>query len=475
MKTTFSRTFFPAAVILLVALCGIGLTFQFIAKYVMTDRAMEQLTVCAQSVSRLVTAYDAAQNAQRQNFIVNLSLVSQVTETDIVLCDAQGTLVLCSDAPMGCSHQGLQVGKEYLQAVVSAGVVENTGVVRGIFDEARHVVSVPAVDSQGNLIGLVMVSAPIAESLKALNALSRFFLMITLTILVVSIVVMSVVARKHSDPLRQMSRAAVAFGHGDLTARVNVRPDSPVEIRELALAFNNMAVSLQKSEYQRQEFVANVSHELKTPMTTIAGFADGILDGTIPEEKHSYYLQLISAETKRLSRLVRSMLDISRLQAVDGIPEEQLLRFDITECAGQVLLGFEQKITQKELDVQVDMPQLPVYTRAQKDYIVQVIYNLLDNAVKFCPAGGLLGLTVRTGGNKIYLSITNAGDTIPAEELPLVFDRFHKIDKSRMQNRDGWGLGLYIVRTIICAHGEDISVESQAGKTTFTFTLPLIN
>ena len=139
MKTTFSRTFFPAAVILLVALCGIGLTFQFIAKYVMTDRAMEQLTVCAQSVSRLVTAYDAAQNAQRQNFIVNLSLVSQVTETDIVLCDAQGTLVLCSDAPMGCSHQGLQVGKEYLQAVVSAGVVENTGVVRGILPDGTPV------------------------------------------------------------------------------------------------------------------------------------------------------------------------------------------------------------------------------------------------------------------------------------------------------------------------------------------------
>ena len=186
-------------------------------------------------------------------------------------------------------------------------------------------------------------------------------------------------------------------------------------------------------------------------------------------------MQIVSDETKRLSRLVRSMLDISRLQDQSGIPEEQKTRFDVTECIGQVLITFEQKIMTKGVLVDVDMPDHPVYTQANQDYISQVIYNLVDNAVKFCPSEGNMGITVTEGGNKVYVSVSNEGDTIPPEELPLVFDRFHKLDKSRSQNRDGWGLGLYIVKTIVCSHGENISVSSRNGKTEFTFTLPLVN
>ena len=151
------------------------------------------------------------------------------------------------------------------------------------------------------------------------------------------------------------------------------------------------------------------------------------------------------------------------------------MHLDLEECAGQMLITFEQKITSKNLNVDVDMPLHPVYTIANQDYISQVIYNLLDNAVKFCPEGGTLGLKIREGGNKAYVSISNDGETIPPEELPLVFDRFHKLDKSRSQNRDGWGLGLYIVKTIVCSHGEKISVTSRDGKTEFTFTMPLVN
>ena len=221
--------------------------------------------------------------------------------------------------------------------------------------------------------------------------------------------------------------------------------------------------------------MAIVSHELKTPMTTIGGYVDGILDGTIPPERHRYYMRIVSDETKRLSRLVRSMLDISRLQDSGGIPEEKKTRFDVEEAAGQVLITFEQKITAKNLEVDVDLPEHPVYTRADQDAITQVIYNLIDNGVKFCREGGTLGLRIREGGSKIYFSVSNEGTPIPADELPLVFDRFHKIDKSRSQNREGWGLGLYIVKTIICSHGENISVSSRDNRTEFTFTLPLVN
>ena len=219
--------------------------------------------------------------------------------------------------------------------------------------------------------------------------------------------------------------------------------------------------------------MANVSHELKTPMTTISGFVDGMLDGTIPADRHAHYMQMVSDETKRLSRLVRSMLDISRLQDQD-IPEEKKTRFDLQELVGQTLITFEQKVEAKNLTVDVDFPNHPTFTFAGADYITQVIYNLLDNAVKFCPQDGTLGVRIKAGTQKLYVSISNSGETIPPEELPLLFDRFHKIDKSRSQNRDGWGLGLYIVKTIVMRHGEDISVTSQNGVTTFTFTLPLV-
>ena len=208
-------------------------------------------------------------------------------------------------------------------------------------------------------------------------------------------------------------------------------------------------------------------------MTTISGFVDGILDGTIPPEQSEAYLRLVSDETKRLSRLVRSMLDISRLQDQQGIPEEQKTRFDGEEILGQVLISFEQKIEEKKLQVQVDMPEHPVFTHANQDYITQVIYNLVDNGVKFCPEGGTLGISIREGGNKVYLSVINDGEDIPARELPLVFERFHKIDKSRSQNRDSWGLGLYIVKTIMSNLGESVTVTSEDGVTAFTFTLTL--
>lgn len=475
MKSSFSRSFFPAITVLLMALIVFGFVFQTLARNVMTQRSMQRLKIEAQTVAKLAEAYYNHGDRHDEEFFITLTVAAQVSQADTVICDKNGTLILCSDAPMGCSHQGLQIGLDYLDRVMASGYAENTGVLEGLYADTRHVVSVPIIADDNTAVGIVLVSAPVVEAMSALTSFSRIYLLCSAAAVLVAVAIMLWVAKNHSTPLSQMRKAAVAFGHGNLNARVEVKSTYPDEIQELALAFNNMAVSLQKSEYQRQEFVANVSHELKTPMTTIAGFADGILDGTIPPERQEHYLQLISEETKRLNRLVRSMLDTARLQENQNIPDSQKSRFDVTESAGQVLLSFEQKITAKNLDVQVDMPDYPVYTRAQQDQITQVLYNLVDNAVKFCPEAGQLGLTLRTGGNKIYISVRNSGKTIPADELPLVFDRFHKLDKSRTENRDGWGLGLYIVKTIICAHGENISVVSREGHTEFTFTLPMVN
>ena len=476
MKSSFSRIFSAAATILLLALLLLGFSFQALVKEYMVESTVSDLKKDAQIISELAASYSLEDSLSSSDFLLNLDVACQISDSDAVICDASGTVILCSDALSGCEHQGLQVNEEYLRLVLENGGHTSTTVLDGLYDDTRYVAAAPIVNDEGTLCsGIVIVSHPTESTSIILAGISRIFLTVALIVVLAAVLAVTAFARTNARPLKDMAKAAVAFGHGDLDARVKITDDYTEETEELALAFNNMAQTLQKSEYQRQEFVANVSHELKTPMTTIAGYVDGILDGTIPEHRRDYYLQMVSDETKRLSRLVRSMLDISRLQSEGGIPEEKKMHFDLEECAGRVLITFEQKINAKKLEVDVDMPEHPVFTFAEQDAVTQVIYNLIDNAVKFCPDGGTLGLKIREGGGKAYISVSNDGETIPPEELPLVFDRFHKTDKSRSQNRDGWGLGLYIVRTLINSHGENISVTSRDGKTEFTFTMPLVN
>ncbi len=475
MKTTFGRTFSTAAAILLLALLVLGASFQSQVRSFLEDSTMADLQNDAKVISNLAAAYSIDGSLSSRDFLLNLDIASQVSDADAVICDARGTVILCSDALTGCEHQGLQVNEGYLKQVIKNGGHTDTGIIGGLYKENRYVVSTSIVSSDGKAVsGIVIVSTPTATTDKLLSQISRIFLSVALIVVLFAVLAVSAFARNHSKPLRHMAKVANAFGHGNFDGRVKLEDGYSEEMKELSLAFNNMASTLQKSEYQRQEFVANVSHELKTPMTTISGYIDGILDGTIPESRRDHYLRIVSDETKRLSRLVRSMLDISKLQDQD-IPDERKLHFDLEDAMGQVLITFEQKIYGKNLDVSVEMPEHPVYTIADPDAVTQVIYNLIDNAVKFSPEGGTLGLKIREGGGKAYVSVSNEGETIPPEELPLVFDRFHKMDKSRTQNRDGWGLGLYIVKTIVCSHGENISVTSRDGKTEFTFTMPLVN
>ena len=237
-------------------------------------------------------------------------------------------------------------------------------------------------------------------------------------------------------------------------------------------SFNKMADSLEQAEKRRSEFIANISHELRTPMTTISGFADGILDGTIPANQQEKYLRSIRDETRRLSRLVREMLSVSQAKAKAANPATRS-NFDLTELMLQTLLSFESRATKKNLDVDPQLPDDHLMVHADKDAITQVIYNLLDNAVKFSEKGSCLVVRLYKDNGKAYVSVKDKGETIPPEDLPFIFDRFHKSDRSRSLDKDGVGLGLYLVKTIINSHDEDIAVKSENGETEFVFTLPL--
>ena len=460
-------------VVLLLALLAVGVFLRALLDDYLTKTAFSQLENDSKVMASLTSAYYNNDSLNSMEFLMNLDIAGQLSDADTVICDENGTILLCSRAPLGCEHQGLTVGQEFLEQVKNNGYAKDVGLMQGLYDESRYVYSIPVLDDNDTMLGMVILSRSVASSKAVLNKMTDIYIALSCLVIIVAVGLIGLFVHRQSKPLRKMAKIARDFGHGDLDARVEIRDHYTLEVEELALAFNNMASSLQKSEYQRQEFVANVSHELKTPMTTIGGYIDGILDGTIPPEKSRHYMTIVSEEIKRLSRLVRSMLDISQLGS-DSIPPEKKSRFDLEEAVGQVLITFEQKITNKNLQVDVQMPEHPVFTLANRDAVTQVIYNLLDNAVKFCPQGQNLGVRIHPAGNKAYISISNDGKTIPPEELSLVFDRFHKIDKSRSENRDGWGLGLYIVKTIVCSHGENISVTSLDGKTEFTFTMPIV-
>ena len=270
-------------------------------------------------------------------------------------------------------------------------------------------------------------------------------------------------------PLRTMTGAAKSFGKGDFSARVVVAGKD--EVAELGRAFNNMAESLEGLEKMRNAFLANVSHDLRTPMTTISGFIDGITSGAIPPEKHEYYLNVIQSEIHRLSRLVSQILDVSRLES--GERKFTYTDFDIAEMARVILISFEQKIEAKRLDVAFEADSDEIAVNADKDAIYQVLYNLCHNAIKFSREGGKFIIKItREAPKKVRVSVFDEGQSISDEDLKLVFDRFYKTDKSRGLDKNGVGLGLYISKTIVEAHGEKIYASSREGDgAEFVFTL----
>ena len=281
MKSSFSRNFSTAATILLLTLTILGASFQIQINNFLEDTTISRLTQDSEVVANLAGAYGMDGNLNSRELMLNLDVVSQITNADIVVCDSRGYITICSNTLSGCDHDGWQLNPDFLDKVYESGGYSATGTIRNLYDEERYVVSAPIV-SGDNKLGIVIVSTPTAGTKQVLNKISNIFLTVSVFVVLIAVLGVMAFARRESKPLKELARTATAFGHGELDARVKIDEDCSEEMEELALAFNNMASSLQKSEYARQEFVANVSHELKTPMTTISGYVDGILDGTIP-------------------------------------------------------------------------------------------------------------------------------------------------------------------------------------------------
>jgi len=477
VKTLYGRQMAIMAGVIFASFLLMGSAFAGLSyQYVISDKreAMERdAGRIADFTSEYLTGFGSGiQDDLYKNYVAALSGISGST---VILSENTGEVVLAV-TPAGSGLNKGEVPSEVIREVTQQGNYARLDNLGGLVNGKCYVVGTPilqhsAVSGVTYQRGIVFVVNEVASVTQLWRDFSTIFVLTAVVVFLLAALASSFTSLRLTKPLKDMAEAARKFGKGEFEVRVEGCEKRQDEVGELAEAFNAMADSLAKSEHQRSEFIANVSHELKTPMTTIAGFADGILDGTIPPEKEEEALKTISSETRRLSRLVRRMLDLSKLQSSENVTAQE--RFDVSEVLIRVLVSLEGKITGRGLDVETDLPDTPVMVWGDPDAITQVCYNLLDNAVKFAAPGTALGLRVQVKGEKAYVSVRDSGETIPPEELNSVFDRFHKADRSRSEDREGVGLGLYIVKTIINNHKENITVTSENGVTEFTFTLSI--
>ena len=469
-KGIYWRTFTVTVGMVALTLVLLGASFFALTySYIMTEKRAE-LRSRAEIIAQM--ALDAYANSgtwlsQRDGIRSLLGVAQQMSGTDFLIYVPQAGAFIGTNTELDNRDVNLPAAMGEKLAKGESYLGSST---LGLYEKARIVVAVPARSTGNVVIGPVLAVAEPNSMTEMWRAFLGIFAMTAVTVLLIAFVATAATAMQQAKPIRDMAAASRRFADGNFDARVQDtgRED---EIGELTEAFNAMADSLQKTEQQRREFIANISHELKTPMTTIAGYADGILDGVISPEEERQYLSIISAESRRLSRLVRRMLDVSQLQSLDLIHQKKA--FDLSESMRRVLVSMEKKITARGLDVDVEIPEDPVMVLGDNDLLTQVVYNLLENAAKFASRNSTLFLGLEKKGEKAVVTVRNDGHTIPPEELPLLFERFHKSDRSRSEDKDGVGLGLYIVRTILEQHHEKITAASQDGVTTFSFSIKL--
>ncbi|MBQ8076281.1 MAG: HAMP domain-containing histidine kinase [Oscillospiraceae bacterium] len=471
MKSIYLRNFIATAAMIGLSLLLVAISIFLIGRSYIIEDYLNSMHDSADEVAHSASALAEEDSLNSWMLGMILSSISKATGNHIFVADGTGIVVSCCDELPVCSHLGKQIPEDVLSGIHSRGVFQGKKLLTGFFPEERLLVAVP-VSSESSTIGYVAVSV---MQKNIFSPWKTFLIVMTFASIVVFAAILIfafVYSKRMAKPLDEIAEASRSFARGDFSVRVPQNTDTSYEMGALIDSFNKMADSLENAEKRRSEFISNVSHELRTPMTTISGFADGILDGTIPKEEEEKYLRSIRDETRRLSRLVRSMLDASKMKSMASDPKRRTT-FDLTELVLQTLLSFEKRATEKNLDVDPQFPDNRLMVHADKDGITQVIYNLLDNAVKFAQPGSCITLRLYIEDKKAYCSVQDVGETIPADDLPYIFDRFHKSDRSRSLDKDGVGLGLYLVKTILNSHDEDIAVKSEDGVTEFVFTLPL--
>ena len=468
-RSLFARFFSLCSVIILSSIILLGIMLVTLSARYFREENLDTLQENAQHAANLVS-YNYTGNAgmyiNSRTIRESFNILSAASKADVFFVDSSGQTAVCIDGE-GCRHRTYIVEKNIMEKALGGGYRGISG-LGGIYTDPMYVVGVPVTTPLGT-IGVVFAGSSASGMQSFLKDVFLIFALGAILVIALSFIVTYFTTDAMVRPLKAMVSATNSFAHGDFSVRVPVEGDE--EIEQLAMAFNNMATSLATTETARRSFVANVSHELKTPMTTIGGFIDGILDGTIPQDRYFHYLRIVSEEVKRLSRMVVSMLNISRIEAGEMKLEPQSV--DVSKIILDTVLGFEQQIDAKNIEI-IGLDNEHRTVEADPDMVHQIAYNLIENAVKFTPEGGSITIYYHNDGKSLITGIRNSGEGISKGEIPMLFDRFYKSDRSRSIDTKGVGLGLHIVKSLIHLQGGSISVRSAEGEyTEFAFSLPI--
>ena len=416
----------------------------------------KQMGIIENSINNYLNQQDGSYSQLKE--IIKMACIS--TNTEAIITDRLGYVYLVN----GEDYQNLMYRKiklnteslssniEFKKEVFKVDNVSIKGYVKAIYEDGEidgYMIMVMQNESERNFNMFIIWITVIIE--------------IIISAIVIKIVTNQIIIR----PIDNINNVAKRLAKGEVEKRVVVNCNN--EIGELSESFNIMAECLEKSDTKRREFISNVSHELRSPITSIKGFIGGILDGVIPRDRENYYLKIVYDEVDRLARLVNDLLDMSAMES--GKFNLAITEFDINQVISLCILNLEHKIQEKGLNVKATFHNNRAYVLGDRDRIIQVVTNIIENSIKYSNDDGEIRIDVYSKGEKIYVDIFNSGECIEEKELNKIWDRFYKSDKSRT-NKLSTGLGLPIVRSILSQHNEDIWVKNIEGKgVSFIFTL----
>lgn len=454
------------SIIALVAVVSMIYFMTFMENYAIEEKSrllMENVDDLEKATYFALTNQSNVTDIMFQNLI---DTVSSNTRSSVTVFDANGFITATSGRKV---NKGTfeTVSPRITRTVLSGGKIESVRIYRDANGEKILTVGVPLM-YEGEIFGGVMFNQLVPEIKSMYVYVSNRMLAMIVMAMIMAAAFFYMLSLTITNPIKRISVAVTEFSKGNFKKRVEYT--SRNELGELADNINNMASALDNLETSRNSFISDVSHELRTPLTTITGFVEGILDGTVPEESRKEYLNVVLSESKRLSRLITNLLQVTRME--NGETKIERTDFDINELVRITLLKFEMMIIPKNIDVSLDIKDGRIFVNADKDNINQVLVNLFNNAVKFTPEGGRITIDITEKRDKVWVSITNSGHGIENDQIDHIWDRFYKTDKSRSRERTGVGLGLYIVKQILNMHGEQITAESVVDDyTRFTFSL----
>ncbi|MBU3129175.1 HAMP domain-containing histidine kinase [Clostridium tagluense] len=463
-KGLFSKMLATYTIIISMSLIIIASFLSYWFQNYFLDQRKEQILNNSYMIQTYTMKYMAG-DATWQQLNDIITMIAENIKSDIWLTDSYGRVYAISNK----EHKELmykQVFVKELEELRRGNTFEVTGPYAGVLDKAVRVYGIPIMN-EGTFKGSIILYNSIEELGQSLNRVYEIIWISSIFAIIFSCIVIYYFSQKIIiKPLAEINSVARRISNGDVDKRVYLKSND--EIGELAQSFNFMADSIEKNEKNRREFISNVSHEIRSPITSIKGFISGILDGVIPQEKEKYYLSIAYEEIQRLTRLVNDLLDMSAIEA--GEFSLRIMEVDINEIIRLTVINYERKIKEKRASVDVCFDGDSLFVAGDRDRLVQVITNLLDNSIKYVNEGGKIKISSKIKGKKAFISVFNDGPKIAEEDLLHIWDRFYKADKARTA-KDSTGLGLSIVRNIITQLQEDIWVENKDNGVYFTFTL----